>query len=469
MTNLSESLSLFTDRIDDSIKNNHQIMITTHMDCDGLTSGAIITKALIRAGASCSLRSVAEFNSSLVDDMGKDGRQFHIVTDLGGGFAGDLDVALGDDWFVLDHHHIPDDEKDNERVINSWKYNMDGGTEICSGGMAYLAATAMDRRNRDLSPVAVVAALGDRQDQGEKRSLVGENRNIADVAQKMDLLEVDLDLLLYGRETRPLADALAYTSQPYIEGITWERNNCASLLRQAGVNLKDNGRWRTTAELSSDEKSAIIDAIAKYAPGKGVTEAVMEMMGHTYILLGEEKGSFLRDCREFGTMLNSCGRIGRAGVGMAICMGDRGKTLVDAEETLQEYRKRIREYMSVLSGERWRVAVRGMVVMVNGDGVVPETMTGTLASLISGSPTHAGKIVILRTGGEGNTVKFSARKSRGCTSKIGLNELMSKGTERFGGQGGGHDMAAGARIGKDKLDEFLDYIETNVNDVQGTD
>ena len=292
MTVLEESLSLFVDRTTDCIKNRKSVMVLTHMDCDGLTSGSIVAKALIRAGATCSLRSAAEFSSSTAESLASDGRAFHIVTDMGGGFAGDLDASLGDQWLILDHHRIPDEEMDNERVINAWKFGMDGGSEISAGGMAYLAAVALDRRNRDLSPVAVVAALGDRQDQGEKRSLTGKNMEIADTAKEMDLLSIDLDLLLYGRETRPLPDALAFTSQPYIKGITWERNNCASLLNRAGIALKEDGRWRVPAELSQEEKSAMIDAIARYAPGSGITETVAEMIGYTYTLVGEEEGSF---------------------------------------------------------------------------------------------------------------------------------------------------------------------------------
>ena len=44
-------------------------------------------------------------------------------------------------------------EKDNERVINAWKFGMDGGVEICAGGMAYLAAKALSDENEDLSSV----------------------------------------------------------------------------------------------------------------------------------------------------------------------------------------------------------------------------------------------------------------------------------------------------------------------------
>ena len=469
MPPLEESLSNFNDKIFEIIKSKKSIGVVTHIDCDGLTSGGIITKALIRAGANCTVRTEKELNKNVIANLKNDGRDFHIVTDLGGGFSKDFDDILGENWFVLDHHEISDEEKENHRVINAWKFGIDGGVEICAGGMAYLAAKSLDEKNVDLSGIAVVSALGDRQDQGEKKSFTGKNFEIANAAKELGILEIDLDLLLVGRETRPIPDALAFTSQPFIEGLTWNRDACLSLLNSTGVSLKDGSRWRVPAELSEEEKRTIIEAITQYTSGKNATEIMSELIGYTYTFPREDRRSFLRDGREFSTMLNSCGRISKAGVGIAICMGDRTKMLQEGEKILSEYRKMIRDYMNILSNERWRMSESETCIMVNGEDVVPETMTGTISSLIAGAPKNTGKIVILRTKGDENTVKFSSRKSNSCKSDINLSELMRKGAEKFGGIGGGHDAAAGAKITKDKLDEFLNYLEVNVVNLQSSD
>ena len=466
---LDESLAFFKDKISDTIKSQKSISITTHIDSDGLTSGSIITKALIRAGAKCTLRTSKEFSQNVIDSLKKDSRDFHIVTDLGGGFGEGLDQNLGENWVVLDHHQISEKEQDNPRVINAWKYDMDGGLEICAGGMAYLASLALDRKNSDLSALAVVAALGDRQDQGERKSFTGKNYEIANTAKELGLVDIDLDLLLVGRETRPLPDALAFTSQPFIEGLTWNRDACLSLLNSSGIKLKEGGRWRVPAELTEDEKKLVIEEITKFTSGKNATDIMSELIGYTYTFPREDKRSFLRDGREFSTMLNSCGRISKSGVGMAICMGDRDKILREGESILAEYRKLIREYMNILTNERWRISESENCVMVNGEGIVPETMTGTISSLIAGSPKNSGKIIILRTKGEENTIKFSSRKSFGCKSMINLSELMKTGAEKFNGIGGGHDAAAGAKITKDKLNDFLDYLDVNVVNLSSSD
>lgn len=466
---LSDSLSSFSDKVTDSIKSAKDIMVVTHIDCDGITSGSIITQALIRAGAKVTTRTAKEMNENVIKAMQQDGRSLHIVTDLGGGFAKNMDAALGEGWFVLDHHEIPQEEHDNPRVINAWKYGINGGTEICAGGMAFLAAKSLDRHNSDLAPIAVVSALGDRQDQGEKKSFLGKNAEIAEEAKAGGQLQIDMDLLLVGRETRQLVDALAFTSQPFIEGLTWNRDECFSLLTSTGINLKEGGRLRTPSDLNDEEKRSIIEAITKFASSQNASQIMEELIGYTYTFPSEERRSFLRDAREFSTMLNSCGRIGRQGVGIAICMGDRNRMLQEGENILVEYRKMIRDYMNILSSERWRISGSAKFIMVNGEGIIPETMTGTISSLLAGSPKNAGKIVILRTNGEENTIKFSSRKSMGCKSEVNLSVLMKTGAEKFNGIGGGHDAAAGARITKDQLDGFLDYLEDSVNGDKSSD
>jgi hypothetical protein len=84
---LEESLSNFSDRISDAVKSRKNILVTTHIDCDGITSGSIISKALIRHGAKCTVRTTNEFSENLVERMQKETRDLHVITDLGGGFG----------------------------------------------------------------------------------------------------------------------------------------------------------------------------------------------------------------------------------------------------------------------------------------------------------------------------------------------------------------------------------------------
>ena len=459
-----DALRSLCDKISDVISAGKEIAVITHIDADGITSGSIITKALIRKNAKCVVRTVSDLNPNTIARLRDENHDFYVVCDLGAGLAGELEKALKENWLVIDHHQLPKDEEGNDRVLNAWKYGVDGGVEVCTGGMAYMVANTLDSRNKDLSALAVVAAVADRQDQGEKKSLTGLNVEIANTAKSLGLLSIDLDLMLTGRETRPLHESLAYTSFPYIDGLTWNSDSCLSVLNAAGLKLKDDGRWRVLSELNEDEKSKVLEAVAKFVASTSKSSDIIEdLVGYIYTLLREDRRSMLRDAREFSTMLNACGRIKKAGVGVAICLGDRSSMLKEGESIIGEYRSTLRNYISTIFSERWRLIDDGKTVMVNGDGLVAEDMLGAVSSLLSGSPSLYGRLLFIRSKAKDGSYKFSSRKCLRCESNVNLGLLMRECAARFNGNGGGHDAAAGARVAGEKVEEFIACIKENVN------
>ena len=110
--------------------------------------------------------------------------------------------------------------------------------------MAYLVASTLDFKNRDLSAMAVVSAVADKQDEGDKKSFSGLNAEILKSAQSLGLISVDLDIILAGRETRPVHEALANTPFHYIDGLTWDTEACYHLLKSAGIKLKEDNSGR---------------------------------------------------------------------------------------------------------------------------------------------------------------------------------------------------------------------------------
>ncbi|MCI0562313.1 MAG: DHH family phosphoesterase [Nitrososphaera sp.] len=461
---LKEALKPFCEKIRNVIENGKEIAIVTHIDADGITSGSIMATAISRQGARFSVRAISDMNAGVIERLKHENHDFYVITDLGGGWASDIRKALEDRWLIIDHHQIPDEEiltDDASQILNAWKYDLDGGKEVSAGGMAYMVASTLDKANRDLSRLAIVSGVGDRQDQGEKRSFVGLNLAILETAQSTGLVKVDLDVMLTARETRPVHEALAYTSFPYIDGLTWNKESCYSLLKNAGIRLKEKGRWRVLAEFSQEEKSAVLDAIAKFVAtsSKGDQTVINDLVGYVYTLPQEDRRSQLRDVREFSTMLNACGRVGKAGVGVSVCMGDRNDMLNMSEEIMNSYRSLLRNYISTIFSDKWRIADDGRSVFVNGEGLVAEDMLGAVSSLLSGSPSLGGRLVFVRTLTRDGYYKFSSRKSLGTNSHANLGLLMRHCAEAFGGAGGGHSEAAGCRIPTKVLEEFVAKVK----------
>jgi RecJ-like exonuclease len=469
-----QALKAFCDKIEYMVENEKEISIISHLDADGIASGSIISSALARLGAKCAIRTVSDMTLNVLEQMRYENHDFYIITDLGGGMANEFNQALDNRWAIIDHHQIPEHEisiDDNNQILNAWKYGIDGGKEISAGGMAYMVATTLDRKNKNLSPIAIVSALADRQDQGEKKSLFGLNSEIVKTAQSLRLISMDLDLMFTGRETRPIHEALAYTAFPYIEGLTWATESCYAVIKNAGIKMSNNGRWRVLSEISQDEKNIILNAIAEYVVNSSKNKEVNiidNLIGYTYTLINEDQRSLLRDAREFSTMLNACGRIRKAGVGIGICMGDRNDLLNEGEKIVTKYRTTLRNYISSIFVEKWRMIDNGKSIFINGEGLLAEDMLGAISSLLSGSPTLGGRLVFVRTLTNDGFYKFSSRKSLGSTSKSDLGLIMRYCSESVGGSGGGHSSAAGCRIPSVRLEEFLSAVRNAILDAKFT-
>jgi RecJ-like exonuclease len=468
---LTDALKHFCEKLRTSVEGGNEVSIITHLDADGIIAGSIMAMALRRMGARYSVRAVSDMNSSVVENMKADGRDFYVITDLGGGWASNLRKALGNKWVIIDHHEITEEEiltDDEAQILNPWKFGIDGGREVSAGGMAYMVAITLDLKNRDLSAAAVVSAVADRQDQGDKRSFFGLNAEILKTAQSLGLVSVDIDIILTGRETRTPHEALAYTLFHYIDGLTWNSEACYVLLKNAGIKLKDNGgRWRVLAEFSQEEKSAIVEAVAKFvgSSDKRLSEILLDdLIGYVYTLAREDKRSLLRDAREFSTMLNACGRIGRAGVGIAICMGDRNTALSKGEEIMSTYKITLRNNISTIFSEKWRLADDGKITFVNGDGILEEAMLGAVSSLLSRSPSFRGRVLFVRTLTKDGTYKFSSRKCLHCKSQANLGVIMRQCSRALNGAGGGHSAAAGCSIPSSALEDFIAGIKEETND-----
>jgi RecJ-like exonuclease len=446
------------------IRGGKRILIVTHIDADGLCSGSTVFAALMRKGANATLRTVPDLDSRTIAELGAQNFDFYILTDLGSTLVEEIEGAFRGRYLVLDHHQIPAKDAENPLVVNAWGYGYDGGKEACSSAMAYFFASALDSTNDDLSPLAVVGALADRQDAGPGRSLTGLNRIAMEDAQARGLLTVTKDLMFTGRETRPIHEAIALTSTPFLKGLTGSKDAVLAVLHQSGLTLKDGGTWRTISSLSSEEKMKLTEVIASaLGPVDGATDAMASLVGEAYTLEFEDSFTPLRDAREYGTLLNACGRMGAAGTGISICLGDRTEALKGAMKILADYRSGINKTLEALVSEPSRLEQRGVVILVRGEGIVNERLLGPVISILTSSPEFKDKVVVGSTESRDSDLKISSRVGDAFAGKVNLGIIMRDAAEAVDGVGGGHAMAAGAKIPSSKAESFSRMVVARVS------
>src|SRR5438105_15537220 len=140
------------------------------------------------------------------------------------------------------------------------------GSDVASGaGCAYAVARALASTNRDLAAVAIVGAVGDVQDQ-EFRRLSGYNRTILQDGIDAGVLRAQIDLRLFGRETRPAYKMLQYASDPWIPRLSGNEDACIAFLLELGIDLKVEEHWRSWSDLELGERRRAGDALVAHLP-----------------------------------------------------------------------------------------------------------------------------------------------------------------------------------------------------------
>ncbi|MDA4123055.1 MAG: DHH family phosphoesterase [Thaumarchaeota archaeon] len=436
-------------------REHKRILVVTHIDADGLSSGSIAFQSLARKGAITSVRALPDLDPRGIDLLKNDRFDFYLFTDLGSGLIEQLTAALGESFMVVDHHQLPPEYASRPEILNAWNFGYDGGTDVCSATMAYLLAKTLDERNRDLSVQAVVGALGDRQDGGPGRSLTGLNREALDDSVELGLVTVAKDFLFHGRETRPIHEAMAMTYSPYIPGLSGAKDASLAALSNSGLVLKERGRWRSISELSTEEKQKLMEVLTSFAGSSGDGSAlVSSLIGEVYTLQLEDALTPLRDAREYGTLLNACGRMDATDIGISICLGDRYTALSEALRLMGEYRSKLNKAIQALQMGGDRVSTHGDVTVVMGEEFIEERMTGSISSLLASSEKFKDKMVLVRARSGDSELKFSSRLGDSFPKEVNLGLIMKEAAEQVGGVGGGHSMAAGAKIPISKRDEF---------------
>jgi RecJ-like exonuclease len=443
------------DYILDEVSRGAEILVAGHNDADGLSSIGVVAGGLLDIGAKFIARSVFRLEE-FIEVMGEHNGRMIILVDMGGGSIGELKSIFGEAKLVIIDHHQPDQTSVGERWkhVNPHLFGIDGESEVSAAGVAYFVMRNIVPNPQRYAPLAVVGSLGDLQDKGEKRRLVGLNEEIVSDAVNGSQLRVREDFILYGRESKPIHQALASTQSPYLPGLSGDEAACLSLLIEAGIEVRDGDKWRTIADLSEEEKSKLYNAIVSYlVKNNQPTEPVRDLIGTVYELVNESASSGLRDAREYSQLLNACGKTNNSWLGVAVAMGYRGWVLKEAQRVVEQYRAMLKKSLDFASKNLEQMY---HIVVLRVGPEIDVRQVSSVASILSSSKLIPADKPLIVLGQEGGIVKVSARASPKLVSLgVNLGVVMREAASKFSGRGGGHRIAAGAEIPAERLTLFL--------------
>ena len=438
------------------ITSSDDIKIYSHIDCDGICSGAILSTILDRQNKEHEIEFV---NLDVLDDIELT-HELTIFSDLGSGQRIDTNAKKGQKIIILDHHPpLRDLDYRNGKdytylEINPIHHGIDGSYYVCGGGLCYFLSKEFGYD--DLSWIGLLSAVGDMQNTTTGH-FEGLNEIIQQDAIDGGYLEVTKnDLNIYGRQTRPLFVALSYFSDVKLP-ITNNTNETMAVLEELGIEEKHNRK--TLDQLTMEDKGKLYQylsgSIAQAVPGKYVKYISRLILGDSYTFLQEDEGSFLRDASEFSTAMNACGRNHKEEIAMEVLKGDRIESLDDLEAVSLEHRRNIAQAIEKVTAD----AESNIIELENlqyfdGTGIKPE-IVGTITGMILGYCNWQ-KPIIGFTQTESDGLKVSLRCSRLLSyDGIHFGNIIRQVAGDVGGTGGGHSMACGAYIPLEKKEEFL--------------
>ena len=446
------------------IENSEDIKIYSHIDCDGICSGAILSTILDRQNKEHDIDFV---NLDVLDDIDLD-HELTIFSDLGSGQRIDTKAKENQKIIILDHHpplrdlNYADDKDYTYLEINPIHHGIDGSYYVCGGGLCYFLAREFGYS--DLSWIGVLSAIGDMQNT-KTGHFEGLNRIIQQDAIDEGYLKLDEnDINIYGRNTRPLFVALSYFSDVKLP-ITNNTTETMAILEELGIDEKHNRKKLN--DLTMEEKTKLyqklLGMISKAVPGRYIQYIPQLIIGDAYTFIKEDEDSFLRDGSEFSTAMNACGRNHEEKVAMEVLKGDRIEALDELESISKTHRYNLATSISqIAESDETNIIELENLQYFDGTGIKPE-IVGTVTGMILGYCNWK-KPIIGYTQTDDYGLKISLRCSRLLSyDGIHFGNIIREIAADVGGTGGGHAMACGAYIPIDKKDEFLNLFNEKLN------
>jgi single-stranded-DNA-specific exonuclease len=440
------------------ISKSKNIHIVTHIDADGISAGAIALTTLKRLRKQFSIEFVKQVDNDLLEKLKNENHELIWFTDLGSSISSN-DIIKNK---IITDHHSCELNTNFSYHFNPHLFGFDGGFDLSGAGATYIVSKQIDKKNIDLSYLAIVGACGDLQDK-KNGKLVGLNRDILNDGIKAKKIEIKKDISYFGRETRPIFKLLQFSNNPIIPGLTGRESSCISFLKELNIKMKDGDKWRCWIDLTKDERRKIISKIADILIKKGFGHKITkQIISEVYILKNETEGSELHDAKEFATLLNSTARYGQHLVGLNVCLGDRDKWLKDAQNLLSGHRNNLVEGLKFAKEEG--IERREFIQFYHAKSGIRDTIIGIVTNMLLNSFEVSNDLPLIGFAyKESGEVKASARGTQELIEKgLNLSNAMNFAAKELKGIGGGHKIAAGATIPKGKEEEFLKILEERI-------
>lgn len=407
--------------------------ILAHYDGDGTSSAIILTNLMKRYNK--------KFHLGFIKELSQDGFSNRYLEESS---VPTIFVDCGSDQLrflpeesknvlVLDHHFysVSPEWAIN---INARDYGIDGTREACGATMAFIFSVFIDESNSNLLPFMISGCISDKQDMGGFR---GVNKALIEAYGKT--MEKKKGLNLHGEN---ITDSIVFSLDPFFKDLSGSNNAVNNLLNELGIDGK-----KKVDDLTGEEKRKLGLYLAYKLAAQGCqSEAMSYLENEEYFF---ENGF---SSNELSILIDANGKNGENAIPVEYFLGNKSlkNSLIENKKI---YQTRLIDYV-MRSYKSLETEKNLQFFYAPGS-----EMAGAISGILMLYLADQTRPIIGFNAGDNFTL-ISSRGTRKMVEKgLNLSLIMKECTAKVGGNGGGHDIAAGGSIPRGTERQFIELAD----------
>jgi len=168
-----------------------RVEVLHHNDADGLSSGAILTRAFERRDFDVHRVCLEKPYPAVLEKVFDNKDRLIVLTDFAGRIAPLIsELNRGRNLvLILDHHKAERPTDDRVHLLDPEVFGLRGDRDITASTTCFLFACTLDPENQDLAYIATIGAVGDRFFVDGR--LAGPNRDAAMETRRQGMLDIE--------------------------------------------------------------------------------------------------------------------------------------------------------------------------------------------------------------------------------------------------------------------------------------
>ncbi|MHA1821815.1 MAG: DHH family phosphoesterase [Promethearchaeota archaeon] len=425
------------------------LLIIAHQDADGFASAALLDRMAAREKIPHSIFYYNRkgtwynyLNNQALPPFDKYERFCVIFVDLGAEVE-EIARVFKDDYahvFILDHHEIVpyDHDKLQEtiHVLNPTEYGYDGLKEIAGATLAHLFCKEISLKNIKNAWIALIGISNDTL--MNVLNYKSFNKEVLEEAIAEEQVILKHGLMVYGATHERVKNALAHSIFPFIKELKGNVQTSQEILEDLKIDPN-----KKVEDLTEDEVD-IIDA------------KFNENLKGAYIIFPHKK-SILRYAFEHGLLMSISGFKHSRTI----------QELINLPNSPAMYKKEYNNYIKMLVKNiamfvKTPKEYTKHTIFVDAGKRIPSNFWADVASYCSVNGLYNSDKILFLGGKDGSQIKLSVRCSEyfpPLKNGKGVDTIIKKLKQQFGGIGGGHKLAGGYKVAPNKFKKLKENID----------